>query len=160
MHIVRPEMSLLCFHITTEQNSQDATPVPPTHTISSQRKSFHSKLCTLPESTSLIFIRCSENTSFLVFVCSFSLSRIFLQQSLSQVLGAAESSSSLAPSSLVANRTSLHSVLPRSLTSASSCSPSSYPILLSSTMFRSLQNYPPDLFPCHQNLRWLPLEAF
>jgi len=63
-HIVRPEMSLLCFHITTEQNSQGASPIPPTHTISSQRRSFHSKLCTLLESTSLISIRCSEKTSF------------------------------------------------------------------------------------------------
>ncbi len=157
-HIVRSEMSLLCFHITTEQNSQDASPVPPTHTISSQRKSFHSKLCTLLESTSLISIRCSENTGFPV-LSALSLSRILLQQSLGQVLGTAESSS-LAPSSPAANRTSPHSVLPRSLTSASSCSPSSYLVLLSFTMFRSLQNYPPDLFPRHQNLRWLPHEAF
>ncbi len=90
---------------------------------------------------------------------SLSLSRIVLQQSLGQVLGVAESSS-LAPSSLAANRTSPHSVLPRSLTFASSCPPSSYLVLLYSTMFRSLQNYLPDLLPRHQNFRWLPPEAF
>jgi hypothetical protein len=121
-------MSLLCFHITIEQSSQDASLVLPTHTISSQRKSFHSKLCTLPESTSLISIRCSEKHQRPSVVCSFFLSfslfRILLQQSLGHVLGATESSS-LVPSSLAANRTSLHSVLPRSLTSASSCPPSS-----------------------------------
>ncbi len=90
---------------------------------------------------------------------SLSLSRILLQQSLGQVLGVAESSS-LAPSFPAANRTSPHSFLPGFLTSASSCPPSSYLVLLSSTMFRSLQNYPPDLLPHHQNLHWLPLEAF
>ncbi len=79
-HIVRLEMSLLCFHITIEQSSQDASPVPPTHTISSQRKSFHSKLCTLPESTSLISIRCSEKHQRSSVVCSFFfLSLILLQ---------------------------------------------------------------------------------
>ncbi len=45
---------------------------------------------------------------------SLSLSLILLQQSLGQMLGAAESSS-LAPSSPAANQTSPHSVLPRSL---------------------------------------------
>jgi len=88
-----------------------------------------------------------------------SLSLILLQQSLGQVLGAAESSS-LATSSPAANRTSTHSVLPRSLTSASSCPPSSYPVLLSSTMFRSLQNYPPDLFPRHQTSVCFLLKLF
>jgi hypothetical protein len=91
-------------------------------------------------------------------VYSLSLFRILLQESLGQMLGAAESSS-LAPSSPTANRTSTHSVLPRSLTSASSCSPSSFPVLLSSTIFKSLQNYSPNLFSCHQNLHWLPPEA-
>ncbi len=55
-----------------------------------------------------------------------SLSLILLQQSLGQVLGAAKSSS-LTPSSPATNRTSPHSVLPRSLTSASPCSHSSLP---------------------------------
>jgi len=74
------------------------------------------------------------------------------------MLGAAKSSS-LAPSSPTANRTSTHSVLPRSLTFTSSCSPSSFPVLLSSIIFKSLQNYSPDFFSRHQNLRWLPPEA-
>ncbi len=120
-------MSLLCFHITTEHNSQDASPVPPTHTISSQRRSFHSKLCTLLKSTSLISIRCSEKTSFPVLSALshslslslslslfLSLSLILLQQLFGQILGAVETSS-LAPSSPVAIRPYAHSVVPRSL---------------------------------------------
>ncbi len=129
-------MSLLCFHIMTKQSSQDASPVPPTHTISSQRKSSHSKLYTLPESTSLISIRCSEKhqRSSVVFSFFLFLSQILMQQSLGQVLGAAESSS-LAPNSPAANRTSPHSVLPRSLTSASSCPHLPHTVLLSFTTF-------------------------
>ncbi len=148
-------MSLLCFHITTEQSSQYASPVPPNHTIFSQRKSFHSKLCTLPESTSLISIRYSEKHQCSNVVCSLSLSLswILLQQSLGQVLGAAESSS-LAPSSPTANRTSPHSVLPTFLTSTSSCLPSSW---LCSTLFYYVLLI---FFHATKNLRWLPPEAF
>jgi hypothetical protein len=83
-HIVRPKMSLLYFHITTEQSSQDASPIPSTHIISSQRKYFHSKLYTLLESTSLISIRCSKkhqrSSVVFFFFLSFSL---FLSLSLS-----------------------------------------------------------------------------
>jgi hypothetical protein len=159
MHIVRPEMYLLCFHITIEQSSQDAYPVPPTHTISSQRKSFHSKPCTLPESTSLISIRCSENTSVPVLsALSFSLSRILLQQSLGQVLGAAESSS-LAPSFPAAEHLltlffldllplPLHALLPPTMF---------YYILLCSDLSKIILLI---FFHATQNLHWLPPEAF
>jgi len=90
---------------------------------------------------------------------ALSLFRILLQQSFGQILGATKSSSPI-PSSPTANRTSTHFVLPRSLTSASSCSPFSYLVLLYSTMFRSFQNYPPNLFPRHQTSVGFLLKLF
>ncbi len=69
-HGMTRDIQLLCFHATTAQNSHRASPTSPHLHKSQQRKFFHHKLYTLPESTSMIPIKCSQNTRFPVLSLS------------------------------------------------------------------------------------------
>ncbi len=79
-HGMTKDIQVFCFHATTAQNSHRASPTSPHLHKSQQRKLFHHKLYTLPESTSMIPIKCSQNTRF-PMLSSPSLSLEFLYRS-------------------------------------------------------------------------------
>jgi hypothetical protein len=77
------DTQMLCFHITTAQNSHKYQP----------RRFFHYKLHTLPESTSMIPIKVLTNqqtSSFVLCVCVCVCVSLILLQQLGQSLGAAK----------------------------------------------------------------------
>ncbi len=74
-HGMTRDIQVLRFHSTTVQNSHRAFPTSPHSHKSQPRTFFHHKLYTLPKSTSMIPIKCSQNTRFPV-VSSLFLSRI------------------------------------------------------------------------------------
>ncbi len=152
--IAKPETyKCFAFHAATTQNSHCASPASPHSHKCQQRKFFHHKLYTLPESTSMIPIKCSQNTRFPLLSSpslslSLSLSRIPLQQ-LGQLPGVAENSS-IQPSCPANNRRTPHYLLPRSFASASllfssSCCPKFFPPNQTSWSF--LPIHQPSILP-------------
>jgi hypothetical protein len=115
-HCKTIDIQVFCFHATTTQNSHCASPASPHSHKCQPRKFFHYKLYTLPESTSMIPIKCSQNTRFLVlFSLSLSHSSIVAQL----VAKRSGKNSSIQPSSPTTNRTTPHYLLPKSFTFAS-----------------------------------------
>ncbi len=112
-HSKTRDIQVLCFHATTAQNSHRASPASPHSHKCQPRKFFHHKLYMLPESTSVIPIKCSQNTRFLV-LSSLSLSLEFLYSS-SANCQAQWKNSSIQPSSPTTNKTTLHYLLPNPL---------------------------------------------
>ncbi len=80
-HGMTRDIKMLRFHATTAQNSHHAFPTSPHSHKSQPRKFFHHKLYTLPESTSMIPIKCSQNTRDFQ-CCLVFLSLEFLYSSL------------------------------------------------------------------------------
>jgi hypothetical protein len=77
-HCKTRNIQVICFHATTAQNSHRASPASPHSHKCQPRKFFHHKLYTLLESTSMILIKCSQNTRFPVLsTLSFSLEFLY-----------------------------------------------------------------------------------
>jgi hypothetical protein len=78
VHCKTRDIQALCFDVTTAQNSHHASPASPHSHKYQPRKFFHHKLYTLPESTSMIPIKSSQNIrSSMLSSLSLSLESLY-----------------------------------------------------------------------------------